>query len=110
LPEEFSPKWEAEKLQQIMRKTKNLDRKLPTTLVVAFAATVNSDNNSTSLNKLLHCVQMDCKQYPYNSREGLSTHKNVPLELSKTQTHPTDKSLLKWIQEYHYSPVAGYPG
>jgi hypothetical protein len=75
---------------------------------VAFANTVNLDNNSTILHKWCECVQNMCKQCLYNRSKGLCTHRNEPLEISEIQILAMDLEKLKWIQECHDSPVTGH--
>jgi hypothetical protein len=80
MPGDIPPKGGAEKTQQIVLKTENLDQWVRKGLIVAFAETVNLDNDSVNSEKLWNWI------------------KNLQ-EISETQILPTDKDKLKWIQE-----------
>jgi hypothetical protein len=57
---------------------------------VAFAETVNLDNDSINSKELWNWI-------------------NNLLQISETQILPTEEAKLKWILECHDSPVAGNP-
>jgi hypothetical protein len=75
----------AEKTQQIMLKTENLDKKVQKQLIVAFGETVNLDNNFVSPKQLWDWVKQACQQQPYDSSQGLCIHKNQSLEILEIQ-------------------------
>jgi hypothetical protein len=100
----------AEKTQQIVLKTENLNKELHEAHIVAFAETVNLDNDSTSTEELWNWIKKVCQKCPHDSSEGLHVHKEQPLGSSEIQVQPMDEDKLKWIQEYHNTPVAGRPG
>jgi hypothetical protein len=110
MPGVISPKGVAEITQQLVLKTENLDKKVCKGLIVAFAESVNLDNNSVKPEELWNWVKKVCQHCPYDSSKGLCVHKEQSLEISETQIQLTDQHKLKWIQECHDSPVAGHPG
>jgi hypothetical protein len=110
MPADIPPKGRAEKTQQILLKTENLDKEVRRTFIVAFAETVNVDNGSITSEELGNWVKNVCQHCPYDSSEGLCTHQEHLLEISVAQVQPTDEEKLKRIREYHDSPIAGHPG
>jgi hypothetical protein len=110
MPRNIPPKGGAEKTQQIVLKTENLDKELHKTLIVVFAKTVSLENNSTSAEERWNWVKQEYQQCPNNSRKRLCTHREQLLEIAEIQTQPTDEDKFKWIQEWHNSPVAGHLG
>jgi hypothetical protein len=101
----------AEYTQQIMLTTKNLNMELRKHLVVAFTELVHLDNNSIKSDNIRILSEYICMQYPYNSCDGIYTHKKSLLEVSELQPiELTDKDKFKWIQDCHVSLVTGYPG
>jgi hypothetical protein len=78
MPGDIRPKGVAEKTQQIVLKTENLNKELRKNLVVAFMETVNLDNDSVYPDKLWNWVKNVCKQCP-----ELCTHRKELLEVSE---------------------------
>jgi beta-lactamase class D len=76
MPGDIPPKGGAEKTQQIVLKMENLDERIRKELIVAFAETVNMDNDFV------------------NSKELWNWIKNS-LKISETQIIPTDGNKLK---------------
>jgi hypothetical protein len=74
-----------------MLKTENLDKRVRKGLIVAFAETVNLDNDLVNSEELWNWIKHS-------------------LKMSETQIIPTDEDKFKWIQECHNSPVVGHPG
>jgi hypothetical protein len=110
MPGDIPPKEGAEKTQQIVLKTENLNKEVRMGLIVAFAETVNIDNSSITCRKLRNWVKNHYRHCPHDCSEGLCTHQEHPLEISEAQVQPTNQDKLKWIREYHDSAVAGHPG
>jgi hypothetical protein len=110
MPGDIPPKGGAEKTQQIVLKTENLDKKVRRGLIVTFAESVNVDNSSITPEELWNWVKYICQYCPHDSSEALCTRQEHPLEISNAQVQPTDEAKLKWIQECHDSPVAGHQG
>jgi hypothetical protein len=110
MPGDIPEKGGAEKTQQILLKTENINIEVRRGFIVSFAETVNVDSGSITSEELWNWVKSVCQHGPYDSSEGLCTHQECPLEVSEAQVQPTDEEKLKWIWEYHDSPVAGHPG
>jgi hypothetical protein len=110
MPGDIPPKGGAEKTQQIVLKTENLNKEVRRGLIVAFPKTVNVDNSSITSEELWNWVKNVGQYCPHDSSEGLCTHQEHPLQISEAQVQPTDEEKLKWILECHDSPVAGHPG
>src|ERR1700737_276995 len=70
MPGDIPPKGGAEKTQQIVLKTENLDKEVQKGLVVAFAEVVNG-NEEISPTELWNWIQNVCKDCPVDSSEGL---------------------------------------
>ena len=101
MPGDIPPKGGAEKTQQIVLKTENLDKRIQQGLVVAFAEVVNQDK--TDPKELWSWIQNVCKDCPLDSSEGLCTNARVT-------SNNEDSDKLRLIKEHHDSPPAGHPG
>jgi hypothetical protein len=100
----------AEKTQQIILKTDNLDLELQKNMVVTYTDTVNLNDNSVNPDQLWNCLQKVSMQYPYDSSKEICTHKKEPLEVSEfQQTQQKDKDKHKWIPDCHDSVVMRHP-
>jgi hypothetical protein len=74
MPGDIPPKGGAEKTQQMVLKTENLDKEVRRGLIVAFAEAVNIDNGSITSEELWNLVKNVGQHCPHDSSEGLCTH------------------------------------
>jgi hypothetical protein len=110
MPGDIPPKGGAEKMKQIMFKMKNIDKEVCRELIVAFADTVNIESTAIFPEELWNWVKNVCQHCLYNSSEGLCTHQECSIEVTEAHVQTTNEEKLKWIQDFHDSPVAGHPG
>ena len=101
MPGDIPPKGGAEKTQQIVLKTENLDKRIQKGLVVVFVEVVNREEEEVGPEELWNWIQNVCKDCPVDSSEGLC--------VNATKTINNDRSdVLQLIKEHRDLPAAGH--